>query len=274
MKRLLAIVALGATFAVAARAEAALIYESATLGPTGQQTGYSLASYQWLGVRFTLTTTTRITRIGGHYYIMGAPPGFIGIFPIGATNFPPLPANVASALVSAPLPTQTPSADVGVNVDITLPPGTYALVLGVSAPGASGGMPFNNPLVGTPSYFYLDSFSWQDGGFSDARFFIEGSVCGNGVTEAPETCDDANASNSDGCLDTCVLAGCGDGFTQTGVEECDDGNTDDTDGCLSTCELASCGDGLVQAPEACDHREDGHRKRRLHRGSARSPQRV
>ncbi len=72
-------------------------------------------------------------------------------------------------------------------------------------------------------------------------------ACGDGVVDPGEACDDGNASNNDGCLNTCELADCGDGFVWFGVEACDDGNQSNTDACLNTCELASCGDGFVHA---------------------------
>jgi len=79
------------------------------------------------------------------------------------------------------------------------------------------------------------------------------SVCGNGVPEAGEQCDDGNASNTDACLGTCVTATCGDGFVRAGFEQCDDGNPDNGDGCSTSCILASCGDGVVQVGvEECD----------------------
>jgi len=78
-------------------------------------------------------------------------------------------------------------------------------------------------------------------------------VCGDGVVEGNESCDDGNAENTDDCLDTCVAAACGDGFVQDGVEQCDDGNIDNTDDCLDTCNMSACGDGFVQAGvEECD----------------------
>lgn len=77
--------------------------------------------------------------------------------------------------------------------------------------------------------------------------------CGDGVVMAPEACDDANQDNTDACLDTCVLASCGDGFVQANVEACDDGNDNDGDACVGACELAACGDGLIQlGMEECD----------------------
>jgi len=78
------------------------------------------------------------------------------------------------------------------------------------------------------------------------------AVCGDSVVQAGEDCDDGNADNSDGCVDACKAAACGDGFVQAGVEMCDDGNANNDDICLDTCALASCGDGLVGPGEACD----------------------
>jgi cysteine-rich repeat protein len=78
--------------------------------------------------------------------------------------------------------------------------------------------------------------------------------------QPPEACDDANADNTDACLDTCAAAFCGDGFVQAGVEACDDGeNGDDTDACVGGCVAASCGDGVVHAGvEECDDGENGN----------------
>ncbi len=56
------------------------------------------------------------------------------------------------------------------------------------------------------------------------------AVCGNGVVEAGEVCDDGNADEYDACTTTCKVPGCGDGILQLG-EACDDGNTDPGDGC-------------------------------------------
>jgi cysteine-rich repeat protein len=59
-------------------------------------------------------------------------------------------------------------------------------------------------------------------------------VCGDGVTDAPEECDDAGESAS--CDADCTLAECGDGtLNTTAGEECDDGNTTPGDGCDASC---------------------------------------
>jgi cysteine-rich repeat protein len=77
-------------------------------------------------------------------------------------------------------------------------------------------------------------------------------VCGNGVLEGMEACDDGNTLDTDNCVKGCQVASCGDGFVEDGVENCDDGNNTDTDACVM-CKAARCGDGLVQdGVEACD----------------------
>ncbi|PLX21916.1 hypothetical protein C0584_01095 [Candidatus Parcubacteria bacterium] len=100
-------------------------------------------------------------------------------------------------------------------------------------------------------------------------------VCGNGVVESGEDCDDGNTVDGDGCntdSNNCQFT-CGDGFCSAGEaglcfadcpvpavcgngavemgEDCDDGNAIDGDGCNSNC-LHACGDGTVTAPEDCD----------------------
>jgi cysteine-rich repeat protein len=122
------------------------------------------------------------------------------------------------------------------------------------------------------------------------------SVCGNGVLEASEECDDSNARDNDGCNSTCLLeiGICGDGVVQTllgeqceqsthdsslayecnncrfqslfcgnGVvdagEECDDGPRNSTSSdahCRPDCSISHCGDGILDSVEICD---DGNR---------------
>jgi fibro-slime domain-containing protein len=107
------------------------------------------------------------------------------------------------------------------------------------------------------------------------------SVCGDGLLEFGESCDDGNTMSGDGCSSTCVVEPhyscptpgkpcvhdviCGDGILE-GTEQCDDGNTKNGDGCSSTCSVecgwqcppgaacraAKCGDGIVAGKEQCD----------------------
>lgn len=104
-------------------------------------------------------------------------------------------------------------------------------------------------------------------------------ICGDGVVDQGETCDDGNTSNNDGCGATCATehgfsctgapsvctATCGDGVVASS-ETCDDGNTAASDGCSSTCTVESgfscmgepsacktgCADGIVAGTEGCD----------------------
>jgi cysteine-rich repeat protein len=78
-------------------------------------------------------------------------------------------------------------------------------------------------------------------------------VCGDGIVEGGESCDDGNNSNSDTCLTSCRLASCGDGFVRAGVEKCDDGNMRDGDSCSANCSTGSgCGNGIIDPGETCD----------------------
>jgi cysteine-rich repeat protein len=79
-------------------------------------------------------------------------------------------------------------------------------------------------------------------------------VCGNGVREGSEQCDDGNELSTDACTNACQNARCGDGITWQGVEQCDDGNQTNGDFCQNSCTFAPavCGDGVRQNGETCD----------------------
>ncbi len=77
--------------------------------------------------------------------------------------------------------------------------------------------------------------------------------CGDSVTDTGEGCDDGNANNNDACLNSCVVASCGDGVVRTLAEVCDDGNNTNGDGCSADCQsFESCGNGAIDPGEACD----------------------
>ena len=100
----------------------------------------------------------------------------------------------------------------------------------------------------------LPAPSWDDSAPTPAP------VCGDGIVQGNELCDDGNRNDEDSCTNACIEARCGDGIqrvdlteSQPGFEYCDDGNASDTDACLTSCETARCGDGLVHAGvEECD----------------------
>jgi len=85
------------------------------------------------------------------------------------------------------------------------------------------------------------------------------AVCGNGILEEGEQCDDGNTINGDGCTEFCDLEPsvpvCGNGILE-GSEQCDDGNTVSGDGCSEFCDLEPsvpvCGNGILEEGEQCD----------------------
>ncbi len=135
-------------------------------------------------------------------------------------------------------------------------------------------------------YVVLDTFTKAEGTYTvkaDINDVATGPVCGNGVIETGETCDDKNTTDADGCSSACAVEAdyecsgtpstcnkkivCGNGIVETG-ETCDDKNTADADGCSSTCAVEAdyecsgepstcnkkivCGDGKVEGDEKCD----------------------
>jgi len=82
------------------------------------------------------------------------------------------------------------------------------------------------------------------------------SQCGNGEKEPGEECDDGNIVGGDGCDEACLEEGvCGNGILEPG-EQCDDGNNQDGDACGAECDFEDydplCGDGVVEGTELCD----------------------
>lgn len=67
---------------------------------------------------------------------------------------------------------------------------------------------------------------------------VQLAVCGDGLQDPEEACDDGGNASCDGCSADCkrVEGVCGDGAIECG-EACDDGNRDDGDGCDSDCRL-------------------------------------
>lgn len=88
---------------------------------------------------------------------------------------------------------------------------------------------------------------------------------GCGGCESDLDCDDQDGNTTDTCnLDTCICEHtpieqpvCGDGVLDSG-EECDDGNTEDGDGCSATCTIEQtpepvCGNEITEEGEQCDN---------------------
>jgi len=105
------------------------------------------------------------------------------------------------------------------------------------------------------------------------------ALCGDGVIQGTETCDDGNSNSSDGGAANCRLGkgwtctgapgvctfDCGNGV-KAGTEQCDDGNMNSGDGCSSLCLvepgyvctgtpsmcMLTCGNGAIDGNDICD----------------------
>lgn len=83
-------------------------------------------------------------------------------------------------------------------------------------------------------------------------------VCGNGIVEAGEACDDGNLAGDGPCVHGCNANVCGDGYVYAGVEACDAGeqNGKYAGSCGEDCtteSIPSCGDGVLQEEyETCE----------------------
>jgi cysteine-rich repeat protein len=82
-------------------------------------------------------------------------------------------------------------------------------------------------------------------------------VCGNGILETGEVCDEGSANSDsmpDACRTDCRDFWCGDSVLDSS-EMCDDGDSNSDylpNACRKDCQEASCGDGTVDQQEVCD----------------------
>ena len=102
----------------------------------------------------------------------------------------------------------------------------------------------------------VTGFAASCGFFSLDVTYEPAPVCGDGVTNGDEACDDGNTDDGDGCSSECLIELCGDGET-VGIEECDDGNDIDGDGCSAECIREFCGDG-IHHPGLLEDCDDGN----------------
>jgi len=107
------------------------------------------------------------------------------------------------------------------------------------------------------------------------------ALCGNGVTDPSENCDDGNDAAFDGCESDCTFtcsddSECQDGEACNGLETCNPDShfcergaapepgsacstvavSDGVCGLAEACVAAGCGNGVVDGPEACDDGND------------------
>ncbi len=143
-------------------------------------------------------------------------------------------------------------------------PGTYQTPMQFSPPAGSQ---FNIQIFDQDNQL-LETESVVAGGTKPGwryDYIVANSViCGDGIREGSEQCDDGNSSNSDSCTNLCRTAICGDSIRRytpaVFAEECDAGplNGPSPRACSTSCELNPtsgpvCGDGIVnQASEQCD----------------------
>jgi len=166
---------------------AELIYESATLGPTGQTSGgFNANEVQMLGSRFSISETMEVSQIGGHMYrgSFGANPIFGAIVELSGPNAFPLgdPFTGGEVLAFTTFPVPVLSTDVSVPLSITLQPGDYALIFGAGALGGTNGegvMTVNNfdTPEGLGSYFFWQkNNNWRNGSpdLDNSRFTVNG----------------------------------------------------------------------------------------------------
>lgn len=88
---------------------------------------------------------------------------------------------------------------------------------------------------------------------------VDQSVCGDNEVNLGELCDDGNDSDTDGCLNNCRTAICGDGVIREGVESCDNGPQNSqapNAACRKDCTPQRCGDGILDDGEECDDGND------------------
>jgi hypothetical protein len=173
-----AIVANLAILAVPVSASAKLVLETATY--TGNDAGeYIVQDGRWIGAAFTLSSTQQITSVGGQF---GGFPGgmiFAAMVPLASQtslpNFTPSDIEtyaIADVVFSVP---QAVAIDYTVPLSVTLPAGSYAVIFGSGAFGASGfaGLGDLNDVVGTPNWantFFDDA--WDADSYDGVRITL------------------------------------------------------------------------------------------------------
>jgi hypothetical protein len=127
----------------------------------------------------------------------------------------------------------------------------YVLVTGTEGEGSTTATEGSSDATGsTGGTDGEDGTSGEDG--TESTGVEDEPVCGDGVVEGDEECDDGGASPTCSADCTVMQVFCGDGLVNVAGEECDDGGESMI--CDFDCTTVVCGDGLVNmaAGEDCD----------------------
>ena len=165
-----------------AQAQGDIIYESATLGPAGQNGGATLAGSQYSGSRFSLNDPVQVQGMGGHMFGIDGGSLFGAIVSLSGSSALPSGSPFDTTTMAATTFTLPIGADADVTVPLSLElqPGNYAIIFGSGQFGASGlgAMPMDNiDIPGQASYFaWVNNNGWIDGSISQTRFVVYGDV--------------------------------------------------------------------------------------------------
>lgn len=166
---------------------------------------------------------------------------------------------VATADGRAPV-TATTGADGQYDLQSGMAAGEWTVSIDAGLnPGASVLSPMGGSYTIT-----LDPYPTEGGVYfvSGADFAIDdpvcrAAVCGDGILDDGEQCDDGNLIDGDGCSAQCTTEFCGDGILSPG-EQCDDGNLLNGDGCSATCEFEAGGEGCTPGYWRQEHHADSY----------------
>ncbi len=166
-------------------AEASIIFQTAAY--TGNDTGeYIVQDIHYIGAAFSLNAATQITGVGGQFG--GFPSGeiFGAIVALSSqTSLPSFAPSTIAANAIADVVFSVPSGTVDYTapLNVTLGAGSYAVIFGSGAFGASGwaGLGDENTPIGAPnyvSYFSFNGDAWSADSYDGVR------ITASGVPEA------------------------------------------------------------------------------------------
>jgi len=121
---------------------------------------------------------------------------------------------------------------IGTDSDSTTFSGTTEIIEGSSS-SDSGDMDSTSTGIDSTTTGSTGFETW-----SESTTGIEMGVCGDGVQDEDEACDDGNSIDEDGCSSQCEEEYCGDGVIQGALgEECDINDPDQSVACSEDCRV-------------------------------------